>query len=179
MSARQALQHREASRPKQTARPKLRLLVRPNRRMGTVPFAVLALILLVGGLVGLLALTTFVQNQAFELRGLQRRATELSYRVSDLESQVSKANAPAQVAARAAELGMVPNTSAAYIDLVSGKILGEPRPAQFGEVPGLRVSPSSLLLVPGEQKVKSTILPWLDFDVSPKTEVKDGKPAKP
>lgn len=157
------------SHPSQPVRPRLRLLKRPTRRMGTIPFAVFVFGLLVGGLVGLLALTTYVENQAYELRGLQRRATELSYRVSDLETQVSRASSPAQVAARAAELGMVPNTSAAFIDLVSGKILGEPHPANPYEVPGLRVVPSSLLVVPGEQTVKSTVLPWVDLKALPDT----------
>ncbi len=148
-------------------RPRLKLLSRPPKRMGTVPFSVLVLVLLVAGLVGLLALSIHVQDQAFALKSRQQQAQELSSRVSDLEAQLNQARSPANLASRAAELGMIPNSSAAYIDLRSGKLLGDPRPAYANEIPGLKVPPTSLLVMPGEQEVKSMILPWLALPNEP------------
>ncbi len=166
MTAWEAIRQAPARLPR-LERPRLRLLNRPPKRMGTVPFYVMVLALLVAGLVGLLALSIHVQDQAFALKSRQQQAQELSSRVSDLETQLNEARSPKNLASRAAELGMIPNASAAYIDLRSGKILGEPRPAYANEIPGLKVPPTSLLVMPGEQEVKSMILPWLTLPNEP------------
>lgn len=173
MTAWEVIRQAPARIPRPT-RPRLRLLKRPARRMGAVPFAVFVLLLLVAGLVGLLTLSIHIQDQAFALRSRQQQASELLSRVSDLEAQLSAARSPANLASRATELGMVPNVSTAYIDLRTGKIVGEPRPVYTNEIQGLRIPPTSLLLVPGEQEVKSMILPWLAMPNAPAKEKSDG-----
>lgn len=121
-----------------SSRPQLRSVPRPRREpMGPIAFAMLVIGILVAGMVGLLMLNTMLQNQAFEVRSAQRQARELGYRVSDLESQVTRANSPANLGRRAGELGMVPNPNAVFIDLRTGQITGKPTRVTGGEIPSL------------------------------------------
>ncbi|WP_051208501.1 hypothetical protein [Propionicicella superfundia] len=94
--------------------------------MRQTPFILVFVTMLALGMVGLLVLTTKLQDQAFELRSLQQQATELSYREASLESDVDKARSPQALAALASALGMRANTHAVYIELPSGKIVGTP-----------------------------------------------------
>ena len=119
------------------ARPQLRSITSPRRRMAGATFAVFVVGLFFSGMVGMLLLTTLLQNQAFEVRAAQRTASELSYRASDLEAQVNRAKAPAALGQRAAALGMVPNPRAVFIDLSTGEVLGEPVPVRGDEIPSL------------------------------------------
>lgn len=123
------------------ARPQLRGIPSPPRRLSPVTFAVFVVGILVGGMVGMLALTTALQNQAFEVRAAQRTASELGYRASDLEAQVNRVKAPESLGRRATELGMVPNTHAVFIDVRTGEVLGEPTPVRGDEMPSLKVKP--------------------------------------
>ena len=98
----------------QLPRPELRRVPIPARRMPMVPFAGLVIALLAIGMVGLLLLNTHLQDRAFEIRAAQRESTDLAHRVSDLESEVNRANSPANLAGRASELGMVPNPNGGW-----------------------------------------------------------------
>lgn len=120
------------------AGPVLRAIASPPRRLSRAPFAVLVVALLVGGMVGLLLLNTQLQNQAFAVRDAQRAANELGYRVSDLESQVTRAQSPINLGREASELGMVPNPYAVFIDLETGQVVGEPVAVTGEEIPSLR-----------------------------------------
>ena len=119
------------------ARPQLRSITSPPRRLSSAAFAMLVVGLFISGMVANLALTTVLQNQAFAVRQAEREASELSYRASDLESQLNRAQAPAALGQRASSLGMVPNPHAVFIDLASGEVLGEPVAATGGEIPSL------------------------------------------
>lgn len=119
------------------ARPQLRSIASPQRRMGAVPFALTLVAVVVAGMVGLLVLTTALQNQAFEIREKQRVATELGYRASDLTSQVNRASSPSELGRRAAAQGMVPNTNGTFIDVRNGTVVGDPVPARAGAMPSL------------------------------------------
>lgn len=124
------------------ARPQLRGIISPPRRLSPVTFAVLVVGIVVSGMVGMLVLTTVLQNQAFEVRDAQRTASELGYRASDLEAQVNRVKAPESLGLRATELGMVPNPHAVFIDVSSGEVLGEPIAARGDEMPSLKVRPA-------------------------------------
>lgn len=145
-------------------RPQLRAIRTPARQLSPVAFAGVIMVVVAAGLIGLLTLTTHIQNQAFELQEAQARAAELGYRVSDLEAQVSRANSPAMVAGRASELGMVPNTSGAFIDLAAGTVVGEPKPMAGNEMPALRVPPVGPPPAAKVQPVNSSVLPWADLN---------------
>lgn len=141
------------------ARPQLRGIISPPRRLSSMSFAVLVVALVVGGMIGMLVLTTALQNQAFEVRAAQRTASELAYRASDLEAEANRANAPGSLGRRATELGMVPNPYAVYIDMRSGEVLGEPIGARGDEIPSLKVSaahPPAAPATPSESDAPAT-----------------------
>ncbi|MFP5417487.1 MAG: hypothetical protein ACLGHZ_11570 [Actinomycetes bacterium] len=133
------------------ARPTLRSIVSPPRRISPIPFAVLMVALLVGGMVLLLLLTTALQNQAFQVREAQRQANELGYRVSSLESRVTQLNSPASLGREAAALGMVPNPHAVFIDLETGTVIGKPTKVTGQEIPSLIVLPPAPETPPVEE----------------------------
>lgn len=150
MSASEAIREAPRRRGEATgqARPQLRRVPSPQRRVATAPFAVMMVLLLVGGMVGLLALITSVQNQAFEVRETQRTANELGYKVSDLEARTTRAKAPAELARRATALGMVPNPHGVFIDLGTGRVVGEAKPVTGNEIPSLKVVPPAAAVPP-------------------------------
>lgn len=141
MTAWQALREapRRIGRAAGAARPDLKLIRTPARRLAAVPFGVLMVLLLAAGTVGLLLLNTTLQNQAFEMRAAQREAAELGYLVSDLESQVYAAESPAELARKATALGMVPNPYGVFVDLRSGQVVGNATPVSGNELRGLLV----------------------------------------
>ncbi|HMG29133.1 MAG TPA: hypothetical protein VK585_03310 [Jiangellaceae bacterium] len=87
--------------------------VRPRR----APFVVLVLLLLGVGLVGLLVLSTGLQQGSFELTDLERETTLLRDRQAALADEVARRAAPGTLAERATSLGMVPNDSPIFLRL--------------------------------------------------------------
>ncbi|MFC9326958.1 septum formation initiator family protein [Kitasatospora sp. NPDC057015] len=108
-----------------------RITVRPGRRpvRGRTPFAVLVVLLLTGGLLGLLALNTALNEGSFELSRLQRQTTVLTDQQQTLQHQIDQGSAPDALERRARELGMVPAGGPAFLQ-DDGKVLGKPGPAQ-------------------------------------------------
>lgn len=151
-------------------RPRLRGLPAPSvRAIARVPFAGLMILLLAVGMAGLLVFNTYLQDQAFQLRRAQTQAAALGDRLSDVEAQVNEAEAPAQLAGRATELGMVPNPNAVYVDLATGRIVGEPKAVTGNEIPSLRVQPTGATTAvpqPTEQ-IDSAVQPWFNVGATP------------
>ena len=163
----------------QLPRPELRRVPIPARRMPMVPFAGLVIALLAIGMVGLLLLNTHLQDRAVEIRAAQRESTDLAHRVSDLESEVNRANSPANLAGRASELGMVPNPNGVFIDLTSGKVIGVPKAVTGTEYPSLKVLPNKAAPTadPGKQ-VATTVVPWFNLGApAPATPTTPAAPA--
>ncbi len=131
-------------------------------RVATLWFAALIGAVLIAGTIGLLALNTYVQNQAFQLRDAQRAAAKLAFRSSDLQAQVFTKSAPGELAAQAAALGMVPNPYPVFINLATGQIVGTPKVVVGGEIPGLVIKPQALA-TPTISPVQSNIQPWIDL----------------
>ncbi|MGA8987727.1 hypothetical protein [Aeromicrobium sp.] len=108
-------------------------LVRPVRsRARKAPFVVVVLTILSAGLVGLIIMSTILQTQSFEAQTLNRQAAELETQQQALAREVDRLQSPANVARRAIQLGMVPNTNPAFLRLSDGKVLGKPEPAAAG-----------------------------------------------
>ena len=108
-------------------------------RLARLPF-VLVLIAFFGlGMAGLLLLNTTLQNQAFQLRTLNRQATTLAYDQAALQVQIDQLSAPAELARQASALGMRPNPRPAFIVVPSGKVVGKPKKVSGGEAPDLIV----------------------------------------
>ncbi|MFJ3216035.1 hypothetical protein ACIPLC_08965 [Kitasatospora sp. NPDC086801] len=98
---------------------------------GRTPFAVLVVVLLAAGLLGLLALNTALNEGSFELSRLQKQTTVATDEQQGLQHQIDQSSAPDALARRAAELGMVPAGGMAFLDVPNGgKVIGTPGPAQ-------------------------------------------------
>jgi len=79
--------------------------------------------------VGLLLLTTGMQQRAFALFDLENEITDLREQRQLLVADLASRESPAALAESARLLGMVPNDTPAFLDLETGTLLGELVPA--------------------------------------------------
>ena len=86
----------------------------------------LVVLLLAGGVAGLLAFNTSMQQNSFTATALQHQADALAAREQSLAMDLERLRDPQQLAARAKKLGMVPPTNPAFVRLSDGKVLGQP-----------------------------------------------------
>ncbi|KGN36299.1 hypothetical protein [Knoellia subterranea] len=107
-----------------TARPRPLRVVREQPQQGQPAFVAACLALLVAGLLGVLMLNTAMAKGSFVLGDLQDTSNELSAAEEELNHAINAQGAPAELARRALDLGMVPATSAAFLRLSDGKVLG-------------------------------------------------------
>lgn len=124
---------RVASRAPQrrTAAPQpLRVVPGQAGHPGSAMFAALCMLLLVGGLMGLLMLNTSMAEGSFTLHKLQATSGQLTDSEEALTAAIDAQKAPANLAARASKLGMVPADSAAFLRLSDGAVLGVAKPAK-------------------------------------------------
>lgn len=119
--------------------PRLRPVPSGQRGGRQTPFIGVFVTLLGLGMVGLVMLTTTLQDQSFEARRLQQEATELSYRQAALEVDADKARSPQTLAALASALGMRANPHPAYIVIPSGQIIGTPKPVTSADMSSIVV----------------------------------------
>jgi hypothetical protein len=128
-TAARALPLRVPTTPAPTSVPSTRGLLRlvPQRRSSAArtPFAVVLVVLLVGGLLGLLLLNTLVAQGSFELSRLSSESRALQQQEQQLAAEVQRLQAPAGLAQRADKLGMVPGGPPAFLRLSDGKVLGK------------------------------------------------------
>lgn len=116
----------------------LREVVRPQRKLSSLPFVLAVAVVMALGMVGLLVLTTSLQSQAFDVRVAQREAAQLGYRLSDLQAQVAEARSATSLAQKASELGMTPNVYPVYLVLPDGRVVGTPQTTTGREVPKVK-----------------------------------------
>lgn len=93
------------------------------------PFIVLLLLVVVSGVLGILLINTKVNENAFELKNLEREQAALDRQEQDLKQRIADYEAPGNLAAQARRLGLVPAEAPAFIRLPDGRIIGVPRPA--------------------------------------------------
>ena len=108
------------------ARGLLRLVPQRRSKAAKTPFVIVLVVLLVGGLLGLLLLNTMVAQDSFTLHDLASQSRQLQLREQALASQVETAQAPAALAARATQMGMVPGGAPVFLRLTDGRVLGMP-----------------------------------------------------
>jgi len=113
--------------PAPVVRPRALRLV-PQRRSSAAraPFAVVVVVLLVGGLLGLLMLNTMVAQGAFRLHDLTVQGKALDDREEVLSRQVQTLQAPTSLSQRATAFGMVPGGPPMFLRLSDGAVLGTP-----------------------------------------------------
>lgn len=107
-----------------TARPRPLRVVREQPQTGQPAFVAACLAVLVAGLLGVLMLNTAMAKGSFVLGDLQDTSNELSAAEEALSHAIDAQSAPAVLAQRALDMGMVPSTSAAFLRLSDGKVLG-------------------------------------------------------
>jgi hypothetical protein len=126
MSALTAAPAKKHARPQpDAARPALRPLATPSRRMARLPFLVVLIVAFGLGMAGLLLLNTTLQNQEFEARRLSSQASQLTYVQDDLESQLQTVSSPASLAQKAYAQGMRPNVHPAFLVMPDGTVKGK------------------------------------------------------
>ena len=111
------------------SRPRLTIVPKVAARAPRVPFVLLVVTVLTGGLIGLLLLNTALQRGAYAVTDLRERSADLALRQQHLGLQVAELQQPQRLAEQAVALGMVRNDNPAFLSLPSGAIVGTPMPA--------------------------------------------------
>jgi hypothetical protein len=86
-----------------------------------MPFVLLVLGLLGGGLVCLLVVNTTLGATSFRLSQLQRDNAKLSLQEQTLQGKIQNEQAPEQIAQRAYQMGMRAESNATIVDLRNGR----------------------------------------------------------
>lgn len=117
--------HRSAPRTlPRTARPRPLRVVREQPQQGQPAFVAACLALLIAGLIGVLMLNTAMAKGSFVLGDLQDTSNQLADAEDDLNHAIDASSTPAELAKRAKDMGMMPSTTAAFLRLSDGKVLG-------------------------------------------------------
>lgn len=125
---------------------------RPGARPGTrtagsagqaarMPFVLLVVALLGGGLISLLLLNSALNEGSFQLSKLKRETTVLTDEEQALQRDVDAHSAPDALQRRAMELGLVPGGSPVFIS-PDGKVAGAAAPAEAPPPPSPPPSPA-------------------------------------
>ncbi|MEU5939717.1 hypothetical protein ABZ807_11050 [Micromonospora sp. NPDC047548] len=109
--------------------PRLRVAPPPPVRVPQAPFAALIVVLVVGGVLGILAVNTKINENAFKLQQLQQQQAGLDVDEQQLNKQIELAQEPGNLTAEALKLGLVKADEPAYIRLPDGRMIGVPQPA--------------------------------------------------
>ncbi len=107
---------------------------RAAQRAPRVPFALVVVALIVGGMCALLALNTASAANELHRHDLALRDATAALQVQQLQNEVAAASAPGALAAAAAQLGMVPATNPAFLVIGADgrvRVLGNPAPAVY------------------------------------------------
>ncbi|KJK46092.1 hypothetical protein UK14_24295 [Streptomyces sp. NRRL F-4428] len=96
---------------------------RPDGQAARMPFVLLVVALLAGGLISLLLLNSALNEGSFQLTRLKKETTTLTDEEQALQRDVDAHSAPDALQRRARELGLVPGGSPVFID-PDGKVSG-------------------------------------------------------
>lgn len=106
------------------SRTRLKLVQPVEAASSGVGFVVLCATLVVGGLITVLLLNTARAQQQYTITDLQNASSRLSATQQDLDSRLTYARAPQQVALKAQEYGMVPATNIRYVRASDHRLVG-------------------------------------------------------
>jgi len=123
------LSSRAVSRAASARDAGLKLVAPVRRRAARVPFVVVMIGVVAGGLLGLVLLSTVLQAQAFTISDLTRKQNSLVMQQQQLAEQVDDLQSPENLATKAGDLGMIPQTNPTFLRLSDGAVLGVPKPA--------------------------------------------------
>lgn len=151
---------RALNRPPTTT-PRLRVVTGATPRRGAV-FGIICATLLAAGLIGLLLLNTALAQGSFTLQKLRATSGQLTDTEEVLNQSLEASKSPANLAAKAAGMGMVPAQSAAFLRLSDGRVIGVAKPARPG---------------PGFTVVRTTAVPRVPVPAAPTAGATTAKPA--
>jgi len=98
----------------------------PAGAIARTPFILFVLGLLGGGLVCLLVINTILASGSYQINTLQQAETARQEQVQVLQQQVDADSAPSVIASRASQLGMVAPPLTKFLNLRTGRIIGQP-----------------------------------------------------
>ena len=98
----------------------------PAAAIARTPFILFVLGLLGGGLVCLLVINTVLASGAYQINTLQQAQTTRQQQVQVLQQQVAADSAPSVIAQKARQLGMVAPPLTKFLNLHTGRIIGQP-----------------------------------------------------
>ncbi len=101
-----------------------------------MPFVLLVLSMLGGGLICLLVINTTLDADQQRLNNLQQYLAAQQLQEQALQQQVASEQAPAWLESRARRLGMRPEQVLRFLDLRTGRVIVQP-----ATVPGVLYSP--------------------------------------
>ncbi|MFE4197302.1 hypothetical protein ACFRJ9_15670 [Paenarthrobacter sp. NPDC056912] len=114
----------------------------PGRRR--TPFVVLCFVAMAAALLTVLVLNISVSTAQYQLVQLKAEAATLNKENQDLTQKKQNFEAPQNLAAKAAELGMVPSTVKGQIDVNTMTVTGKATPAVKGDNPGALLAPPAV-----------------------------------
>jgi hypothetical protein len=114
----------------------------PGRRR--TPFVVLCFVAMAAALLTVLVLNISVSTAQYQLVQLKAEAATLNKENQDLTQRKQNFEAPQNLAAKAAELGMVPSTVKGQIDLNTMTVTGKATPAVKGDAPLAQLAPPAV-----------------------------------
>ena len=152
-------------------------LVRSAPKKRRAPFVVLCFGMLAAALIAVLVLNISVSTAQYQLVKLRAEQTALTKQNQDLTQQVQNFEAPQNLAAKAAELGMVASTATGQIDLDNLTVTGKATPATKGQNPGAVIAAPA---VAGQSSVTPSAPAKNDsLDSRKPNGAADSTPAKP
>ncbi|GAA4108295.1 hypothetical protein GCM10022215_01890 [Nocardioides fonticola] len=137
---------RSLPRVAESAVERARLSVVPRARVqaARVPFVTLVSVLLLGGVVGLLFFNTSMQQSSFTVSSLQDQADVLSAREQALAMEIQRLQDPQAIARRAQRLGMAIPEAPLFLDLRTGRVVGDREAASISTRVALDPAPPVL-----------------------------------
>ena len=115
-----------------TEQPRLRVVTGAALPRGGAVFGIICAVLLAAGLIGVLLLNTALAQGSFTLHDLRTSSDQLADTQGALSQSLDALKSPANLASRAAGMGMVPAQSAAFLRLSDGKVVGVAQQASAG-----------------------------------------------
>jgi len=118
-----------AAEPARPTPPRLRVAPPAPVTAPRAPFVATVLVVVIAGTLGILALNTKINENAFRLQALRDQSSVLDRQEQQLTRDLALLESPTSLAAAARRLGLVPAGTPAFIRLPDGRVLGVPQPA--------------------------------------------------
>ena len=134
-----------------TARPRLTVVAAPKAGGSSMPFTLLCTLIVAATLSALLYLNIQMSDASYEITRLQGQSQRLTEERQALAETNERLGPPQELERQAREIGMVPVSDPAYIDLDTGEIIGETSPtAQTEGNPELAEVPAEVAVPPAQ-----------------------------